>query len=290
MSCCDPSGGPCPKVSKATKSLVGPSTASDRSGSSASGTSYFRHHRSQLQINTQLLTGFLFLNVNVPPFNDLRVRQAVNLALDRGRVVAGYGGPLAAQPTCQILPPGLAGYHRYCPYTRDPAADGSWHAPDLTRARRLVAASGTAGMQITVWNDIPAPQGAVNEADDMVQTLRQLGYRASLRLLPDSTFFAYTNDSRNHVQVIDGGWSADYASADDFISKLTCAYFVPGNGVATANSGEFCDPGVDRQIARPRPSKPPTRPPRPPCGPGSTGSSPTWRSGLPPLPPTRSIS
>ena len=161
-------------------------------GQLPSGTSYFQHHRSQLRINPQLITGFLFLNVNAPPFNDLRVRQAVNLALDRGRVAAGYGGPLAAEPTCQILPPGLAGYRRYCPYTRDPAADGSWHAPDLARARRLVAASGTAGMQVTVWNVFPTPQGAVNEADDMVQALRQLGYRASLRLLPDSTFFAYT--------------------------------------------------------------------------------------------------
>ena len=84
----------------------------------------------------------------------------------------------------------------------------------------------------------------------MVQTLRQLGYRASLRLLPDSTFFAYTNDSRNHVQVIDGGWSADYPSADDFIGKLACDYFVPGNGLATTDAGEFCDPGLDRQIAR----------------------------------------
>ena len=86
--------------------------------------------------------------------------------------------------------------------------------------------------------------------DDMVQTLRQLGYRASLRLLPDSTFFAYTNDSRNHAQVIDGGWSADYPSADNFIGKLACAYFVPGNGLATVDSSEFCDPAVDRQIAR----------------------------------------
>ena len=105
-------------------------------------------------------------------------------------------------------------------------------------------------MQVTVWDVFPSPQGAVNEADDMVQTLRQLGYRASLRLLPDSTFFAYTNDSRNHAQVIDGGWSADYASADDFIGKLTCAYFVPGNGLATTDASEFCDPGLDRQIAR----------------------------------------
>ena len=219
-------------------------------GEIPSGASYFQHHRSQLRINPQLLTAFLNLNVDAPPFNDLRVRQAVNLALDRRRVVNGWGGPLAAQPTCQILPPGLVGYQRYCPYTRQPAVDGSWRAPDLARARRLVAASGTAGMKVTVWNVLHTPQGGVNEAEDLVQTLRQLGYRASLRLLPQSTFFAYTNDSRNHAQVIDGGWSADYPSADDFIGKLTCAYFVPGNGVATTDASAFCDPGVDRQIAR----------------------------------------
>ena len=74
-------------------------------GQIPSSTAYFQHHRSQLRINPQMITGFLFLNVNAPPFNDVRVRQAVNLALDRGLVVDHYGGPLAAQPTCQIMPP-----------------------------------------------------------------------------------------------------------------------------------------------------------------------------------------
>jgi peptide/nickel transport system substrate-binding protein len=66
---------------------------------------YFLDHRSQLRVNPQMSTSFLFLNVNAPPFNDLRVRQAVNLALDRRQAVDGYGGPLAARPACQILPP-----------------------------------------------------------------------------------------------------------------------------------------------------------------------------------------
>ncbi len=219
-------------------------------GQFPSGAAYFKHYRSQLQINPQLITAFLFLNVNAPPFTDLRVRQAVNLALDRGRVVAGWGGPLAARPACQILPPGLAGYRRYCPWTRDPAADGRWHAPDLPRARRLVAASGTAGMKVTVWDVSPSPEGAIMEAAETVRALRQLGFRASLRLLPPSTYFAVTSDSRNHAQVIDGGWSADYASADDFIGKLTCAYFVPGDSVATDDASGFCDPSLDQQITR----------------------------------------
>jgi peptide/nickel transport system substrate-binding protein len=211
--------------------------------------SYFLRHRNQLRINPQMITGFMFLNVHAPPFNQLRVRQAVNLALDRRKVVNGYGGPLAAQPTCQILPPPLPGYRRYCPYTRHPTTDGRWHGPDLARARRLVAASGTTGMKVTVW-DTPTPQANVSEARDTVAALRQLGYRASLRLHPDSTYFTYTNDSRNHAQIIDAGWGADYPSADDFIGKLTCDYFVPGNGQATTDASEFCDPTLDKQAAR----------------------------------------
>jgi ABC-type transport system substrate-binding protein/DNA-binding SARP family transcriptional activator len=210
---------------------------------------YFGHHRGQLRVNPQMITAFVFLNVNAPPFNQLRVRQAVNLALDRRQIVNGYGGPLTAQPTCQILPPYLSGYRRYCPYTSSPTGDGRWHGPDLARARRLVAASGTAGMKITVWNT-PAPPTAVAETRATVTALRELGYRASLRLLPDSTYFTYTNDSRNHAQVIDGGWGADYPSADDFIGKLTCSHFVPGNGQATTDASEFCSPALDRQIAR----------------------------------------
>jgi peptide/nickel transport system substrate-binding protein len=90
----------------------------------------------------------------------------------------------------------------------------------------------------------------VSETRDTVATLEKLGYRASLRLLPDSTYFTYTNDSRNHAQIIDGGWGADYPSADDFIGKLTCGYFVPSNGLATTDGSEFCDPPLDKQVAR----------------------------------------
>jgi ABC-type oligopeptide transport system substrate-binding subunit len=51
-------------------------------------------------------------------------------------------------------------------------------------------------------------------------------------------------------QVIDGGWDAGYPSADDFIGRLDCDHFVSANGPATTDASEFCNPAVDRQIAR----------------------------------------
>jgi peptide/nickel transport system substrate-binding protein len=211
---------------------------------------YFLLHRpSRIRINPVLATGFLFMNVNAPPFNAVRVRRALNLALDRARIVAADGGPTAARPTCQIVPPHLPGYQRYCPYTRNPGADGRWRGPDLARARRLVGASGTKGMRVTVWDTLQ-PQQYVAEGRVAVAALRRLGYRAALRLLPDNTYFTYTNDSRHGAQVIDGGWNANYPTADDFIGKLTCSFFVPADGTATTDGSELCDPALDNAVAR----------------------------------------
>ena len=90
--------------------------------------------------------------------------------------------------------------------------------------------------------------GGVGKTRLAVAALRKLGYRATLRLLPESTFFTYTGDSRNRAQVVDGGWSADYPSASDFIGNLTCGKFVPRHGLDTTDASEFCDPRFDRQV------------------------------------------
>ncbi|MCQ7029875.1 ABC transporter substrate-binding protein, partial [Escherichia coli] len=83
-----------------------------------------------------------------PPFDDLGVRRALNYAVDRRAVADLTGGPDLADPTCQILPPGFPNYAPTCRYTLDPDPGGAWTAPDLARARRLIAQSGTAGMEV----------------------------------------------------------------------------------------------------------------------------------------------
>jgi len=84
------------------------------------------HQSAQLHSSPQFAVDFAPLNTHLAPFNDVRVRQALNYAIDRARIVQLYGGPDFATPACQPTAPGLRGYSAYCPYTRNPRPDGTW--------------------------------------------------------------------------------------------------------------------------------------------------------------------
>lgn len=191
----------------------------------------------------------LFLNTRVRPFSVLAARQAVNYALDRNKLVQLAGGPTAAQPTCQILPPTLPGYEPYCPYTTNPGASGAWQAPDLVRAQRLARQSGTQGDKVTIVTGIGAPALGQAAGRYAVSVLRQLGYRASLRAIASPlTYLNTVSDSRNRVQAGEFIWYQDYPAPWDFFEPLfSCHSFTPDNP-ANVNDSEFCSPRVDAQL------------------------------------------
>ncbi len=199
----------------------------------------------RLHLDAQPTTLWWFFNTRVAPFDDVRVRRAVNFAVDRARLNELAGG--LDSPTCQVLPSDLPGYRPYCPYTVNPNEAGTWTAPDQVKARSLVAASGTRGASVavtTVNRPIPLAIGRY-----FVSLLRQLGYKASLQVVLDPRKLSpFVADSRNRVQFGSSGWIADKLIPSNFLTPiLTCAAFIPkspGNG----NWFEYCNPEIDAKI------------------------------------------
>jgi YVTN family beta-propeller protein len=208
-------------------------------------------YASQLHSGPAVAINALALNTRIPPFNSLDARQALNYALDKNTMIARSGGPLTAQPACQILPPTMPGYQPYCPYTLHPSPGGAWTGPNLARAQQLVRASGTRGDKITVPGGTFG--GAGNEdaatARYIASVLDRLGYRASVRLFANGyAMFAFQTDSRDRPQVGYEPWLEDYPAPWDFIGPLfTCASFVPDTW-RNINQAEFCDPRIDTQV------------------------------------------
>jgi YVTN family beta-propeller protein len=188
----------------------------------------------------------LILNTRVPPFNDIRVRRALNYAVDRAQVARLVG--TGAHPTCQTLTPWFTGYQRYCPYTLDPTESGVWRAPDLATARRLITASHTRGNPVTIWLTAGTPPPV---ARYLVALLDQLGYRARLRDVstePYSQEYAQIANSRTRAQAFTFADGAVYPAASQLIETyFGCKYFIPDSPV-NGNIAEFCDPRLDAQI------------------------------------------
>ena len=107
-------------------------------------------HPDQVVLSPLPVTYYIGMNVRRPPFDDKRVRQAMNFAIDRAHMVDLLGGPVRLHVTCQILPLNFQGYEPFCPYTLEPDS-GVWSAPDLDRARALIEDAHALGEKVTFW-------------------------------------------------------------------------------------------------------------------------------------------
>ncbi|HVM84265.1 MAG TPA: ABC transporter substrate-binding protein [Candidatus Binatia bacterium] len=205
------------------------------------GTKYAK----QTHLNALAAIRYAAMNTNEAPFNDVRVRQAVNYAIDRNAVVKLFGGKNLAQPSCQILPPGFPGYAQYCPYTKNP--DKKWSAPDMEKAKALVKESGTAGQAVTIIAEDTAISRALGTY--MQSLLTDLGYKASMKAISTDTQWQYISNSNNKMQIGMTTWYEDYPAASDFLYVLlSCASFHPGSD-ASPNVSGFCDKEMEAKMA-----------------------------------------
>jgi oligopeptide transport system substrate-binding protein len=190
---------------------------------------YQRDDPARLRIDPFLQVLFIRFNTTKPPFNNLKLRRALALAIDRDSISRNllYG---SRAPAHHFVPPGLDGYS-----SRNLVPD------DFAAARQLLAEAGFPGgkglptFEIQVRNDELQPK--IIEA---VQAMweRELGVHATIALLESKT--AIQNQRVMDFTVGANGWTADYPDPAAFLEL-----FVTSGG---ANWTGWGDPAYDRLI------------------------------------------
>ena len=181
---------------------------------------------------------YIGLNVNEPPLDDVKVRQALNFAIDKREIASIVLGDLV-EPADGILPPNFPGYSEgVSGYTFDPV-----------RAKQLLAESKYGDdleniPPITITT--PGNFGA-NVSLDMEVILqmweRNLGITAEFQQTEYATFLKDLHKGR--FQMFDIGWIADYPDPENFLDILF-------HSESSNNHTHYSNPEVDDLLMQAR--------------------------------------
>ena len=151
-------------------------------------------------------TYFFWMNEKAAPFDDQKVRQAVNYAVDPAALERIYAGTLTA--TQQILPPAMPGYKKFELYPHN-----------LAKAKAMIREAHPSDMNITVWTDTESPN---NEAGEYYEgVLKELGFKTKLKILnADNYFTVIGNLSTPDLDTGWADWYQDYPHPNDFFQPL----------------------------------------------------------------------
>jgi peptide/nickel transport system substrate-binding protein len=167
------------------------------------------------------------------PLQDLRVRQAISMAIDRkaitDRIMDG-----AATPANQFLPDGMFGTLPHAPVLKyDPA-----------EARKLLAQAGYPdgfSMTLAATNDRYINDAGVAQA--VAQYLSRVGIKTEVDAMTRSVFFP--RRAKREFSFAMGGWGSDTGEASSFLT-----YWVTSTdterGLGTSNYGGFSDAELDK--------------------------------------------
>ena len=191
-----------------------------------------KYEGTQYLVRPTISNYYFWMNTTKPPFDDLKVRQAINYAIDSAALERIYAGTIKGSQ--QILPPGMPGYEQYELYPHD-----------IEKAKELIKEANPSDMDITVWTDNEDPQDEAGEYYEGV--LKELGFNTELKILnADNYFTVIGNQSTPDLDTGWSDWYQDYPHPNDFFQPL-----LSGESILQTNNGNLAnieEPELNKEI------------------------------------------
>lgn len=192
--------------------------------------------RTKVVLQKPMTVCCLGFNLRKAPYDDVRLRRAVALAVDRRALVAfAYRG--FAEPAWNVVPPAVWG--------GAPAAE---ERPDPEAARRLVEQLPPEARRVELIHvNIPRPYmpDPPRVAEFLKDSLRKVGLEVRVSGFDKSAYGVKTRDPAHPMFLL--GWKGDYPDPDNYFYPL-----LHGDNAGDQNGSFFADAGFDDAVSRAR--------------------------------------
>ncbi|WP_328405041.1 ABC transporter substrate-binding protein [Streptomyces sp. NBC_00390] len=179
--------------------------------------------RKRLLAESTNCTEMVQLHTGRAPFDSVKVRQAVQYALDRESILTASGGPALNDVATAYMPGSLFGGSQ--PDTLRIPATG-----DAVKAKQLLKEAGKPdgfSTSITVSN------GDKGVGEAIQQSLGRAGIKVTIETVDPSAFYDTIGDTKNRTDLVYTGWCPDYPSGSTFLPFVFDGRYIKEKG----NSG-----------------------------------------------------
>lgn len=189
---------------------------------------YFRDNatwKNQIVSGPRVGTTYYALNQAIKPLDNLKVRQAIQYAIDRKQLIEKlyYN---TGSPAKGILAPGLAGYNPNLP----------GFAFDQTKARQLLAEAGLSnGFATEIWQTTDSPD-TLRRNEAVQAMLGQIGIKVTIKQVDSAAWSAARKAGQ--IPMYTTNWSADFNDPDNFL------YTFFGSNNAVTRGFNYSNPRV----------------------------------------------
>lgn len=162
---------------------------------------------------------YLGVNASMAPFTNVKVRQAVEYAIDKQKILQllNNRGQIANQP----LPPGIEGYMKNLPTS-------ATYSYNVAKAKQLLSEAGFPNGFTTTLYTANDPD-SLKIAGSVQNDLAQVGIKANIQQSDWNTFLDI--EEKGKANLFLSGWMQDFPDASDFLNTLFNTNQQPANNV-----------------------------------------------------------
>jgi peptide/nickel transport system substrate-binding protein len=183
--------------------------------------------------------GINYMAINTTTVKNVKVRQAIEYAIDKSTVRGAFGGQAYGDYASTMLSPGIGGYKKFNLYSSNPTGD-------ITKAQALMKQAGNPKLTLSLAVEATPTQEHV--ADAVKTSLARIGITVNITPINTASYFPTIENVKNQYDLSWVDWIADWPNASTVLPTLFDGRLIAKNPQANQDESYLNDPKVNAMI------------------------------------------